>query len=112
MQQQGGQHGPRAPRRSRGRALALALVKTVLLVALAVQAGAVRDDIPHHKAPLVFTNSFLVRLNGDLGNEVAHRVAQRNGFHNLGPVSSSVRQTCLRVPKIAELVAQPQACRP
>ncbi|XP_052126085.1 neuroendocrine convertase 2-like [Frankliniella occidentalis] len=37
----------------------------------------------------VFTNSFLVRLNGDLGNEVAHRVAQRNGFDNLGPVLGS-----------------------
>jgi hypothetical protein len=35
----------------------------------------------------VFTNSFLVRLHGEPGNEVAHRVASRNGFENLGPVS-------------------------
>jgi hypothetical protein len=35
----------------------------------------------------VFTNSFLVRLRGEPGNEVAHRVAARNGFENLGPVS-------------------------
>jgi hypothetical protein len=35
----------------------------------------------------VFTNSFLVRLRGEPGNEVAHRVANRNGFENLGPVS-------------------------
>jgi hypothetical protein len=35
----------------------------------------------------VFTNSFLVRLHGEPGNEVAHRVANRNGFENLGPVS-------------------------
>jgi hypothetical protein len=35
----------------------------------------------------VFTNSFLVRLHGEPGNEVAHQVASRNGFENLGPVS-------------------------
>ncbi|XP_023709107.1 neuroendocrine convertase 2 [Cryptotermes secundus] len=37
----------------------------------------------------VFTNSFLVRLHGEPGNEVAHRVASRNGFENLGPVLGS-----------------------
>jgi hypothetical protein len=35
----------------------------------------------------VFTNSFLVRLHGEPGNEVAHQVATRNGFENLGSVS-------------------------
>jgi hypothetical protein len=35
----------------------------------------------------VFTNSFLVRLHGEPGNDVAQRVASRNGFENLGPVS-------------------------
>jgi hypothetical protein len=35
----------------------------------------------------VFTSSFLVRLHGEPGNEIAHRVAARNGFENLGPVS-------------------------
>jgi hypothetical protein len=35
----------------------------------------------------VFTNSFLVRLHGEPGNDVAHLVASRNGFENLGPVS-------------------------
>jgi hypothetical protein len=35
----------------------------------------------------VFTNSFLVRLHGEPGNEIAHQVASRNGFENLGPVS-------------------------
>jgi hypothetical protein len=35
----------------------------------------------------VFTNSFLVRLHGEPGNDVAHQVATRNGFENLGPVS-------------------------
>jgi hypothetical protein len=35
----------------------------------------------------VFTNSFLVRLRGEPGNEVAHQVADRNGFENLGSVS-------------------------
>jgi hypothetical protein len=35
----------------------------------------------------IFTNSFLVRLHGEPGNDVAHRVASRNGFENLGPVS-------------------------
>jgi hypothetical protein len=35
----------------------------------------------------VFTNSFLVRLHGEPGTEVAHQVANRNGFENLGSVS-------------------------
>jgi hypothetical protein len=35
----------------------------------------------------VFTNSFLVRLHGEPGNDVAHQVANRNGFENLGSVS-------------------------
>jgi hypothetical protein len=35
----------------------------------------------------VFTNSFLVRLNGDHGQQVANGVAQRAGFESWGPVS-------------------------
>ncbi|XP_034250289.1 neuroendocrine convertase 2, partial [Thrips palmi] len=69
----------------------------LLLAALVVvQAGASprasprrRRDVPDPNAPHVFTNSFLVKLNGDLGNDVAHQVAQRNGFENLGPVLGS-----------------------
>lgn len=38
----------------------------------------------------VFTNSFLVKLKTDQGGEdLAHKVAKRNGFHNLGPVLGS-----------------------
>lgn len=37
----------------------------------------------------VFTNSFLVRLKGNYGHEVANHIAKRNGFVNLGPVSIS-----------------------
>jgi len=35
----------------------------------------------------VFTNSFLVRLNGNHGQQVANDVAQRAGFESWGPVS-------------------------
>lgn len=35
----------------------------------------------------VFTDSFLVRLDGELGPEVADQVALRTGFINRGPVS-------------------------
>jgi len=38
-------------------------------------------------APEVFTNSFYVRLNGEHGHDMASRIAKRNGFENLGPVS-------------------------
>ena len=45
----------------------------------------------------VFTNSFLVRLHGEPGNEVAHQVATRNGFENLGSVSVGCFVVCLSV---------------
>ncbi|XP_026687227.1 neuroendocrine convertase 2-like, partial [Diaphorina citri] len=37
----------------------------------------------------VFTNSFLVRLHGEPGNEVANQIASRNGFENVGPILKS-----------------------
>ena len=37
----------------------------------------------------VATNSFYVKINGKDGAEAAHKIARRNGFHNLGPVSLS-----------------------
>uniref|UniRef100_A0A8D8UDW2 Neuroendocrine convertase 2 n=1 Tax=Cacopsylla melanoneura TaxID=428564 RepID=A0A8D8UDW2_9HEMI len=37
----------------------------------------------------VFTNSFLVKLHGQPGNEVAHTIALRNGFENIGPLLKS-----------------------
>jgi len=40
-------------------------------------------------APEVFTNSFLVQLNGEHGHEMASHIAKRNGFENLGPVMGS-----------------------
>ncbi|GBN27467.1 hypothetical protein AVEN_226448-1 [Araneus ventricosus] len=36
----------------------------------------------------VFTNAFLVELKEPHGNEVANEVAKRNGFTNVGPVST------------------------
>ncbi|XP_054261091.1 neuroendocrine convertase 2 [Macrosteles quadrilineatus] len=53
---------------------------TLLLVA-SVVLGATEAE--------VFTNSFLVRLHGDLGAETADRVASRTGFVNRGPVLGS-----------------------
>ena len=35
----------------------------------------------------VATNSFYVKINGKDGAEAAHKIARRNGFHNVGPVS-------------------------
>lgn len=35
----------------------------------------------------VFTNSYLVRFHRSIDTDEAHRVAHRNGFDNLGPVS-------------------------
>ncbi|XP_015793535.1 neuroendocrine convertase 2 [Tetranychus urticae] len=37
----------------------------------------------------VFTNSFYVHLNGPYGSDVAHRIAQKHGFINLGPLLNS-----------------------
>jgi len=38
--------------------------------------------------PEVFTNSFLVKFNGPHGHELANVIAKRNGFENLGSVST------------------------
>lgn len=35
----------------------------------------------------LFTNSFLVKFRQGVDNNLAHNVANRNGFVNLGPVS-------------------------
>lgn len=35
----------------------------------------------------VATNSFYVKIHGPDGAEAAHKIARRNGFHNVGPVS-------------------------
>lgn len=35
----------------------------------------------------VFTSSFLVRFRRNVDGELAHLIADRNGFENLGPVS-------------------------
>lgn len=35
----------------------------------------------------IFTSSFLVRFHRSIDNDLAHDVAQRNGFENLGAVS-------------------------
>lgn len=35
----------------------------------------------------VFTNSFLVRFQRNIKNEIAHEIAARNGFENMGEVN-------------------------
>lgn len=35
----------------------------------------------------VFTSSFLVRFKKSVDNQLAHEIAKRNSFHNIGPVS-------------------------
>jgi len=37
----------------------------------------------------VATNSFYVKIHGPDGAEAAHKIARRNGFHNVGPVLGS-----------------------
>lgn len=37
----------------------------------------------------VFTSSFLVKFKRNVDDQQAHEIADRNGFINLGPVSSS-----------------------
>ncbi|XP_076314206.1 prohormone processing protease amontillado [Tachypleus tridentatus] len=61
-----------------------AVAVLVVLLAGPIEMGAASPD--------VFTNSFLVRLIGDHGNDVAHQVAKRNGFTNLGPVLGSDKE--------------------
>ena len=39
----------------------------------------------------VATNSFYVKIHADPGQpDLAHKIARRNGFHNIGPVSSFI----------------------
>lgn len=56
------------------------LVTLVAVVLAAVVSEARAGD--------VFSNSFLVRFRRDVHPEEAHRVAARNGFVNMGPVSN------------------------
>ena len=35
----------------------------------------------------LFTSSFLVKFKRSIDNQLAHDIANRNGFHNIGPVS-------------------------
>lgn len=36
----------------------------------------------------VFTNSFLIRFHRSVKNDIAHEIATRNGFENIGEVST------------------------
>lgn len=38
----------------------------------------------------VFTNSFLVRFQRNIKNDIAHEIAARNGFENIGEVSQNI----------------------
>ncbi|XP_031619450.1 neuroendocrine convertase 2 [Contarinia nasturtii] len=40
-------------------------------------------------ANIVFTNSFLVRFHQNINNDIAHAIASRNGFENVGELSGS-----------------------
>lgn len=52
----------------------------LLLVGLALLAGEASAE--------VFTNSFLVKMREPAAGHLADKIATRNGFVNLGPVSS------------------------
>jgi len=63
--------------------LSLFVVGTILLSCLVSQGLAKNGE--------VVTNSFYVKINADKNHPdpggLAHKIARRNGFHNLGPVS-------------------------
>ena len=70
-------------------------VVSVISIAILSSGGSV------DAAKEVATNTFYVKITPDATdshqnpNEVAHKIARRNGFHNLGPVSRKlVDNTC------------------
>lgn len=76
----GGGEGPGGSARNITSPMTLVPRLTLLLVALCMLLS------PCLAANHVFTNDFLVKIQ-DGNNELAHRVARRNGFINRGPVS-------------------------
>lgn len=38
----------------------------------------------------VFTNSFLVKFQQNIKNDIAHQIATRNGFENVGEVNIKI----------------------
>lgn len=58
----------------------------VTLVVLAMMTGGAQMT----RSEEVFTNAFLVELKDRHGNDVANEVAKRNGFTNMGPVSTNI----------------------
>lgn len=44
------------------------------------------------KSTDVFTSSFLVRFKRNVDNDLAHLIADRNGFDNLGSVSFKIKK--------------------
>lgn len=68
--------------------LALGMVLPLLLLSQ-VHAGVAANSVTGGlgNQPM-FTSSFLVRFRQGVDNEFAHKVAEKYGFDNLGPVSS------------------------
>ena len=77
----GGQHDRRFNLLTRSNAILLTL--GAVLACLASQGLAKNGE--------VMTNSFYVKIHADKDHPdpagLAHKIARRNGFHNLGPVS-------------------------
>jgi proprotein convertase subtilisin/kexin type 2 len=64
------------------------------IITIAILSGSGNGIGFAHAVKEVATNTFYVKITPDAAgsdnpNEVAHRIARRNGFHNLGPVLSS-----------------------
>lgn len=51
----------------------------------------------------VFTNSFLVRFQQNIKNEIVHGIAARNGFENMGEVNI-IKYTCNQIRKQYEVI--------
>ena len=58
----------------------------VMLVVVVMMTGGAQMT----RSEEVFTNAFLVELKDRHGNDVANEVAKRNGFTNMGPVSTNI----------------------
>lgn len=63
----------------------------VMLVVLVMMTGGAQMT----RSEEVFTNAFLVELKDRHGNDVANEVAKRNGFTNMGPVSTNIASQCM-----------------
>lgn len=52
----------------------------------------------------LFTSSFLVRFKRSVDNSVAHEIAKRNSFYNIGPVSGFM--SCFYILRVVYLIVR------